>query len=138
LFEAAKRSLLIADTTLKRLDAELKALEPDILASVNIGERAVPALLSCITFVDFAFRYGEVVDQLPTLSKKESAMRDLKVALKPIGVARNHLQHLRGDLSSNEGIDYPLLGSIAWASGDRCFVSFLTQPTVSSVPTIQS
>jgi hypothetical protein len=133
LFEAAKRSLLSAQMIISRLGDELSSVEPDIRAGVKIGEKITPALLSCVSFVDFAHRYGELAAQLPMVNKSAPEMRELKAALGTVEVMRHHLQHLRGDLSSNDEIDYPILGSVSWASGDDCFTAYLTQPTSSSV-----
>lgn len=86
-----------------------------------------------MSFVDFAYCFGELVAQLPTVSQKAPEMRQLQTSLKPVEATRHHLQHLRRDLSTNEVIDYPLLGSISWASGKACFTACLTQPISTEV-----
>lgn len=129
LFEAAKRSLLAAEMLLQRLAAEVAGLSKDIDQSVDIQDRAVQPLLSAVAFIDFAHRFGSVVDSLPLISKKAPALRKLRTALRPVEAARNHLQHMRGDLSSNANIDYPILGSLSWAHESSSYTIFLSQPT---------
>lgn len=129
LFEAMKRSLLAADILLQRLVSEVSALERDIERHVDIEGRAAFPLLNAVAFVDFAHRFGSIVDSLPLINKRAPEIRRLRVALSEIEKARNHLQHMRGDLSSNDDIKYALLGSVAWASGQSSYSIFLSQPT---------
>lgn len=129
LFEAMKRSLLAADMLLQRLVSEVSALEPDIEARTDIRGRAALPLLSAVAFVDFAHRFGSVVDSLPLINKRAPEILRLRQALVEVEKARNHLQHMRGDLSSNEDIKYALLGAVAWASGQSSYTVFLSQPT---------
>jgi hypothetical protein len=129
LFETAKRSLLASEMLLSRMSVDLTALEPDIGASINIGSRAISPLLSAVAFIDFSHRFGSVVDALPLINKTAPEMRRLRLSLTPVEIARNHLQHMRGDLSSNMPIEYPLLGSLAWANGNSSYAIFLSQPT---------
>ena len=121
LFEAAKRCLLASDLLLARLDSSLAALEPDIDASVDIAERAALPLLDAVALVDFAHRFGSIVDALPLISKKALPIRELHLALRVVVNARNYLQHLRGDLSSNNEIRYPILGVLSWSRNDACY-----------------
>jgi hypothetical protein len=122
LFEAAKRSLLATERLFQRLTRDLAELQPELEGGIKIGEKAVSPLLSAVAFVDFAHRFGTIVDSLPLLTKRAPELRKLQVALSPVETARNHLQHLRGDLSSNADIDYPLLGSLSWTCGDAVYV----------------
>jgi hypothetical protein len=128
LFEAAKRSLLATEELKRRLATDLHALEPDLLAGIDVGGRAISPLLSAISFVDFAHRFGSLVDALPRINKKSAEMRRLQQRLVPIEEARNHLQHLRGDLSADVEIDYALLGELGWTNGDAAFFMALTDP----------
>ncbi len=121
--------MLASEELLGRLSAELALLEGDITRSVDIESRAISPLLSAVTFIDFAHRFGSLIDALPLLNKRESQMRQLKSALVNVENVRNHLQHMRGDLSSNEEIDYPILGSLMWSNGDWAYTIFLSQPT---------
>src|SRR5580698_5383766 len=121
LFEALRRSLLAAQVLQKRLADDLASLESDMLAKLEINERAVSPLLSAVSFVDFAHRFGSLVEALPLLKKKQPELRQLKAALVQIEVARNHLQHLRGDLSQNQEVTFAVLGSLAWTNGDHAF-----------------
>jgi|GEM_PF-1000257 hypothetical protein len=36
---------------------------------------------------------------------------------------------MRGDLSSNEEVGYPLLGELSWTNGDSSYTMFLSQPS---------
>jgi hypothetical protein len=128
LFEAAKRSLLAAEELLKRLTADLSALEQDIVGQVQLDERAIGPLLSAVAFVDFAHRFGSIVDALPLVSKSAPELRQLRGTLRSIEDARNHLQHMRGDLSSNEAILYPILGALSWSNGDNSYTVYMSQP----------
>jgi hypothetical protein len=129
LFEAAKRSLLATQRLFQRLIQDLAELEPELDQGVDVGEKAVSPLLSAVTFVDFAHRYGAIVDALPLLRKSSPELRKLRVALSTVEIARNHLQHMRGDLSSDDEIDYPLLGSLSWTRGDAGYLLAFSQPT---------
>lgn len=129
LFETVKRSLLAADFLLRRISEELRVLEADIDQQIDVEDRAIPPLLSAVAFIDFAHRFGSVADALPLVKKDAPEMRRLENALEQVERARNHLQHMRGDLSSNAEIDYPLLGSLSWSNGARGYTISLSQPT---------
>lgn len=120
LFEAAKRSLLAADLLLKQLAEGVTSLETDIDNGINVGERAIPSLLSAISFVDFAHRFASLLDALP-ISKKSLAMRKLGEKMTTVEIMRNHLQHLRGEYLKNEDINYPILGALSWTKGNKCY-----------------
>ena len=128
LFEAAKRSLLAAEELRRRLEADLHALESDLLIGIDVGERAIAPLLSAISFVDFAHRFGSLVDALPLINKKSAEMRRLQESSVPVEKARHHLQHLRRDLSADGEIKYALLGELGWTNGDAAFSIALTDP----------
>lgn len=129
LFEAMKRSLLAADMLLQRLASEVSALENDIDLRIDIEGRAVLPFLSAVAFVDFAHRFGSIVDALPLINKRAPEIQRLRAALAEVEKARNHLQHMRGDLSSNEDIKYSVLGAVAWAGGQSSYTIFMSQPT---------
>lgn len=128
LFETAKRSLYACDKIASRLDAELAALQEDIDHSIDIGERAITPLITAAAFVDFSHRFGSVVDAMPLVNKKSISVRALRKSLQNVEIARNHLQHIRRDLSSHEQIDYPILGSLSWVSCDCCYTICASQP----------
>jgi len=128
LFEAAKRSLFAGRIIADRLTQELMALQQDIHSNTDIGERAIPPLITAAAFVDFCHRFGSVVDAMPLVNKKSAAIRALREALKNVEIARNHLQHMRNDLSSNEPIDYPILGSVSWVDDGCCYSICASQP----------
>jgi hypothetical protein len=129
LFEAAKRSLVASGKLLTRLAEDLVALESDFIRGIEIQELAVSPLLSVVAFIDFAHRFGSIVDALPLLKKRAPQLRQLRSALAPVEAARNHLQHMRGDLTSNAHIDYPVLGSLAWTNERTCYLLAFSQPT---------
>jgi hypothetical protein len=81
--------------------------------------------------VDCAYRFGQLIDGLPLISKKESVLKALATALDVVEPARHHLQHLRGDLASPTEIDYPLLGGLAWSYGLTCYTLSFSQPGTS-------
>jgi hypothetical protein len=124
-----KRSLLAPDMLLQRLASEASALESAIDLRINIEGRAAWPLLSAVAFVDFAYRFGSIVDSLPLINKRAPEIRRLRAALAEVEKARNHLQHMRGDLSSNDDIKYPVLSAVAWASGQSSYTIFMSQPT---------
>jgi hypothetical protein len=129
LFEAAKRSLLACELIYSRLDLELEAIELDMNNGVEISERAAPPLLSAVAFIDFSHRFGSLVDSFPLINKRRPQLKQLMNALTTVETARNHLQHLRGDLSANDPIEYAILGSLSWTKGERCFVVSFSQST---------
>lgn len=112
---------------------ELSALESDINQNVDVKDRAASPLLAAVAFIDFAHRFGSVVDALPLINKKSIELRALHEALVSVETARNHLQHMRGDLSSNEPIDYPLLGALSWAHSDSSYTICMSQPQKSDI-----
>jgi hypothetical protein len=127
-FEAAKRSLLVYERLRVRLMADLHSIEPMILARQSVTEKAADVLISAVAMVDFAYRYGQLVDALPLVNKKESAIRRLTGALGPVERARHHLQHMRGDLMTATAIEYPILGSIAWGAARQSFLLSFSHP----------
>jgi hypothetical protein len=136
LFEAARRSLYAADTIYKRLAIELSCLEPRIDAGLELGADGLPPLITATAFIDFVHRFGSIVDALPRVSKKSGEVKSLRTALMHVEFARNHLQHMRGDLSSNEPIDYPILGSLSWIGQSRCYAICAAQATPADYATI--
>ena len=96
---------------------------------MQISERAALPLLSAVALIDFAHRFGTLVDSLPLISKRKPQLKQLRAALMPVETVRNHLQHLRGELSANDPIEYPVLGSLSWSKGDRCFTIAFSQAT---------
>jgi hypothetical protein len=131
-FEAAKRSLLACQTLLDRLEQELAVIEPHLAPTGEVNELIVPALLSAVSFIDFAHRFGELMAAMPLVPTKLPELRGLRTALQPVEQIRNHLQHLRGELATNDPVDYPLLGSIAWAQGRQSFAVAMGQSTQST------
>jgi hypothetical protein len=128
LFEAAKRSLLATIELHCRLTSDLRTLEGPLESGEDIGDSAISPLLSAVSFVDFAHRFGALIDALPLLKKNAPELRALHSAIAPVERARNHLQHLRGDLSSNEPIRYSLLGELCWTNAEACYFLALTDP----------
>lgn len=136
LFETARRSLLASDLIVDRLTAELSALEGDINQNIDVRDRAASPLLAAVALIDFSHRFGSVVDALPLVSKKSVQLRALREALEPVETARNHLQHMRGDLSSSAPIDYPILGALSWANGSSSYTICMSQPQKSDIQSL--
>lgn len=136
LFEAARRSLFACELSLDRLMRELADLRPSIEAREELGARIIPPLISAVGFIDFAHRFGQTVDALPRIRKKSPELIRLREALKNIEYARNHLQHMRGDLGTNEPLDYPILGSISWIEDGWCFSVAAAQPIAADFASI--
>jgi hypothetical protein len=133
LIEVARRSLLMCELLVQRLDAELRAVEPYIGASADLGDRVVPAFLSATGFIDFAHRFGEVVDSLPLISRRASECGALRNALAPVVIGRNYLQHLRNELNTNGPIEFAAMGVIGWTREDRAYSALFSQCTKMTV-----
>jgi hypothetical protein len=129
-FEGAKRSVLAAEVLLQRLGNELAELEPIIHQTPNVADKFGPILVTAMGIVDFAHRFGQLMEGMPLLkdAMRRKYLQKLREALSPVTETRNHLQHLRNELSAGSSIDYPLMGSLTWANGDQCYaVGLLTQ-----------
>jgi len=136
LYESAKRSLLAAGLKLDRIRSDTGALESDINSNIDVGVRAISPLLDAVSFVDFAHRFGGLVQGMPLISKSAPEVKRLMRALRPVETARNYLQHMRGDLSSNEEVSYPALGSLRWVNGGRSYFVFLAQSGGATAPSM--
>jgi hypothetical protein len=114
-YEGAKRSVLAAEVLLKRLEKELTELEP-VFHEPNIADRFGPVLITAMGIVDFAHRFGQLMEGMPLLKKslKGASVQKLQQALVPVNEIRNHLQHLRTELAAGPEINYPLMGSVTW------------------------
>jgi hypothetical protein len=110
----------------------LAAIEPRLAPTGEVNELIVPALLSAVSLTDFAHRFGELMAAMPLIPTNPPQLRGLRNALIPVELIRNYLQHLRGELATNDPVDYPLLGSIAWAKGRQSFVVAMGQATPNS------
>ena len=128
IFEAAKRSLLAANILFNKIAKELNSYEKSIDNSIDIGDTAVNALIDSIAFIDFAHRFGTLIDSIPLIKKSSTQLKLLRNSLKKVEKARNHLQHLRGDLSSDKEIRYPILGFLQWSNGQTNYILAFTQP----------
>jgi hypothetical protein len=129
-FEGAKRSVLAAEVLLHRLGNELAELQPIIHQTPNIADKFGPVLVTAMGIIDFAHRFGQLIEGMPLLkdSTRRKHFQKLRDALSPVTDTRNHLQHLRNELSAGSSIDYPLMGSLTWVHGDQCYaVGLLTQ-----------
>ncbi len=125
-YEGAKRSVLAAEVLLKRLEKELTELEP-VFHEPNIADRFGPVLITAMGIVDFAHRFGQLMDGMPLLKKslKGASVQKLQQALVPVNEIRNHLQHLRTELAAGPEINYPLMGSVTWVRDKQCFAAAL-------------
>lgn len=132
LFEAAKRSLLSADLLLKRMQRELDDITQSVDQSFDYQEIAALPIISCACFVDFAFRFHSLIKSLHLVRSDAPQLKRLSAALAPVETARHHLQHLQGktDLSSDQAIEYPLLGSISWVRNNSNYSMCINGPVV--------
>lgn len=137
LFEAAKRSLILADLFVTNLKDQLKSFEHLIDASNLSGDKIAISLFSAMSFVDSAHRFYSVIDSIPYLNKKTVKIRTLREKMKCVEDVRNYLQHMRNDLSSNQGIIFSIFGSLSWISSGSCYTISLSQPGKSECKSIQ-
>lgn len=136
IFEAMKRTLLAYDILQGRLESEINRLTPMVTQNRTIeGLEAADAFVTAMGLVDFAYRFGQLVDALPLLNKKSPELRALRSALAPAETARHYLQHMRGDLNNGNAIDYPILGSLSWARGADCHTLSFSQAGA-NIPTL--
>jgi hypothetical protein len=124
LFEAARRSLLGASLLMERLAKELDEITPLIDGQTDVEGTAILPWVTVVSFVDFAYRYWDLLDALPGISKDLPEMKSLKEVLGSIEVGRHHLQHLRGDLIPTPDV-YPLFGVLNWIREDVCYTMWL-------------
>ena len=116
LFEAMKRSLMVVDRLHTRLWHCLEhQIEPAIHKGEDVGSRAVDPMIDSISLIDFLHRFTTLADALPMIRKRAPEMQRLAQAMLDVEAARHYLQHTRGDLSTNLGISYPILGAILWS-----------------------
>jgi hypothetical protein len=138
-YESAKRSVLAAEVLLHRLGTELAELEPLIHEVANIADRFGPVLITSMGIVDFAHRFGQLMEGMPFLkdSMRRSHLQRLRDSLVPVSDTRNHLQHLREELAAGSSIDFPLMGSITWIQSGQCHtVGLLTQGFEVALPSM--
>ena len=128
IFEAAKRSLLATEILFTKIKTELGTFEPSIDKSIDIGDAAAIPLIDSIAFIDFSHRFGTLVDSIPLIKKNSVQLKKLRNILKDVEKARNHLQHLRGDLSADKEIRYPILGALQWSTSEVGYILAFTQP----------
>ena len=136
LFDTAKKCLLILD----RLFADLE--QGAILASdsKNVQDRehiVIGLYISVLGLIDYFHRFYQIILAMPLLNKDLPQVKKLEKLITPVKDCRNYLQHMRGDLSKNEPITYPILGGISWIH-DSINVTLLSQQTTAqfSVPGI--
>src|ERR1700730_5905885 len=134
IFEAAKRLLLAAEILFGRIIIELKSFESSIDKSIDIGEAAAIPLIDSVAFIDFAHRYGTLIDSIPLIKKNSVQIKLLRNILKDVEKARNHLQHLRSDLSADKEIRFPILGFLQWSNGQTSYIIAFTQPIEFEIP----
>lgn len=128
LFEAAKMSLLVADKLVSQIIKDLDNFSRDISLGNSIGEQSMTTLISGVSFIDFAYRFKEVIGSLPYVNKSAPEMKRLMAALQPIDTSRHYLQHMRNELSANDTIEHPILGSFVWAVGMKLYLLSFSQP----------
>ena len=87
--------------------------------------------ISSLGMIDYVHRFFEIVQAMPLLRKDHPKVKKLGNFLKSLQDCRNYLQHMRGDLSKNDDINYPIIGSISWVDNDQNYTLFCQQTTKS-------
>jgi hypothetical protein len=130
LYDTAKKCLLILDHLYSDFErATLLATDtPKVEADSSI---VTEIYIAALGLVDYLHRFHEIVRAMPLLRKDLPELKKLKEALIPVQNCRNYLQHMHGDLMSNDSITYPILGAISWIHEGRNYILFSNQATVS-------
>jgi len=128
LYDTAKKCLLILDHLFDIFESRLSLVtdapkveaDPSILTEIYIA---------ALGLIDYFHRFNEIVSAMPLIRNDQRELRRLNDFIAPVKECRNYLQHMRGDLMTNDAITYPVLGAISWVSGNRNYFLFSNQPT---------
>jgi len=126
LFDTAKRCLLIMDHLYAELKRMTSETEVAVIANAPSGN-AVELYVTALSLVDYFHRFREIISAMTVIRKDARELKKFKSTVKPVTNCRNYLQHMRNDLMKNDAIDYPILGAISWASGNRTYTVFSSQ-----------
>jgi hypothetical protein len=130
LYDTAKKCLLILDHLYT--DLENGTLLANDTAKIETDSSVVIELyIAALGLIDYFHRFYEIVSAMPLIRKDQLELKKLGEALAPVTECRNYLQHMRGDLMSNDFIKYPILGAISWIHEGRNYILFSNQPTQS-------
>jgi len=128
LYDTAKKCLLIIDQLYA--DFQKGTQQASNTESVNQDPSVViKTYISALGLIDYFHRFHEIILALNLIRKDQPELKKLTKALIPVKECRNYLQHMRGDLTKNEPICYPILGAISWIHENRNYCLFSNQPT---------
>ncbi len=136
LYDTAKKCLLILDHLYGNFESKLSIVtdeskvetEPSIVTEIYI---------SALGLIDYFHRFNEIVSAMPLIKNDQRELKRLSEHITSVKECRNYLQHMRGDLMTNDAINYPVLGAISWIENNRNYVLLSNQATQNfSVPGI--
>ena len=124
--EAARVSYLICESSYN----ELRNLLTEFEDRAPSFSDAIVALRLVWEFVDFAFRFLSVINQIKGLKHKEQAYQLAQDSKNNITKARNFFQHLNTSIPIAGDYIYPIAGAIVWPSRDRTKSYILSAGTI--------
>lgn len=131
LYDTAKKCLLILDHLYS--DLEKGTFLANDATKVETDSSIVTEIyIAALGLIDYFHRFHEIVSAMPLIRKDQPELKKLRKALIPVKECRNYLQHMRGDLMTNDPIKYPILGAISWIHKGRNYILFSNQATQSS------
>ena len=128
LYDIAKRCLILIDHVYDKINNSTKILE-NPKNPTDDEYQTFELYLDIFNFIDFSHRFLQIIDSMPLLSKKHAEAKKLNNTASVIKDCRNYLQHLRREISKEEIIDFPILGSFSWISNSRNYILLPTQAT---------
>ena len=136
LYDTAKKCLLILDHLYTDLENGT-SLANDAAKVETDSSIVIKIYIAALGLIDYFHRFHEIVSAMPLIRKDMPELKKLGEALSPVTECRNYLQHMRGDLMTNDPIGYPILGAISWIHEGRNHILFSNQATPScSAPAI--
>lgn len=128
LYDTAKKCLLILDHLYGNLESRLSLVtdEPKVEAEPSI---ITEIYIAALGLIDYFHRFNEIVSAMPLIRNDQRELKRLGEFIAPVKECRNYLQHMRGDLMTNDAITYPVLGAISWIEKNRNYVLLSNQAT---------
>jgi len=127
IFESMKNSLVILNSSFAVIKRDTNKMAEMIDSGMDITANAITLYIYVVSFIDFSFRYRQLLDSLPHLNKKEQEIKKFFSEFSSLKDIRNYLQHIRGDLVGNDVVDYPILGSVTWIYNGSLYSTTLNQ-----------
>jgi hypothetical protein len=128
LYDTAKKCLLILDHLFA--DFEHATLQAENPTKVENDPSIVTEIyISALGLIDYFHRFHEIVSAMTLIRKDRPELKKLGKEVAPVKECRNYLQHMRGDLTRNDPIAYPILGAISWVHEGRNYMLLSNQPT---------